>query len=67
MKYKTYTCTKCKTRFEDFGLNKGKQICPSCANPNPDNLTKDIDFSKTYDENLRDLVKNVRKENDKSK
>ena len=32
-KYKVYSCTKCKTRFEDFGLNKGKQICPTCCNP----------------------------------
>ena len=32
MKYKSFVCTKCKDSFEDFGLNKGRKICPRCDN-----------------------------------
>ena len=68
-KYKVYSCTKCKTKFEDFGLNKGKQICPTCCNPPTldEYVEKGMDYSKSFDECFRDQARLVREYNDKSK
>ena len=69
MKYKEFICTKCKGKFEDFGLNKGRKICPPCDNPEPldDYVNKRMDYSKSFDECFRDQAKLVREWNDKSK
>ena len=48
-----------------MSIDTGPKICPSCANPEID--IDEIDLTKSYDENLRDLVKQVRKVNDSKK
>ena len=58
-------CGKCSIVYETMSIDTGPKICPSCANPEID--IDEIDLTKSYDENLRDLVKQVRKVNDSKK
>lgn len=69
IKYKEFICTKCKGKFEDFGLNTGRKICPTCDNPPPldEYVDRGMDYSKSFDECFRDQAKLVREWNENNK
>lgn len=66
-KYRKFTCTKCKTKYEHFGLGKPK-ICPPCENETIEEyIEKNMDYSKSFDECFRDQARLTREFNDSHK
>ena len=58
-KYRTFTCTICKEKYEDMAWNKDRK-CPPCTNITLDEYVENgMDYSKSFDECFSDQAKLV--------